>query len=103
MEYLFNTDPADETKNALLSMPSIDENSVVFSFERNVTSSTNTTQIFEYTSDLSNWTQLQMTGAIAPEVSIGTAVDGMESITVTIPATEMSGEKIFGRIRIVED
>ena len=80
-----------------------DVNSVVFSFERAAGSTVNTTQIFEYSSDLSGWTQLQMTGDVDVQISTGPIVDGMEPITVTIPKTEVVGARLFGRIRVLQN
>ena len=103
LEFLLNSDPTTGTGHTMYTEASVDVNSVVFSFERAAGSTVNTTQIFEYSSDLSGWTQLQMTGDVDVQISTGPIVDGMEPITVTIPKTEVVGARLFGRIRVLQN
>ncbi|CAA6697451.1 MULTISPECIES: LamG domain-containing protein [unclassified Lentimonas] len=103
LEFLLNTDPTKGTGGNMPTVAVVDEGSVVFSFERTVASTANTTQIFEYSPDLLKWSQLQMTGDVAVQISTGPVVDGMEPITVTIPESEAVDQRLFGRIRVLKN
>ena len=63
-------------------------------------SAQDTTQIFQYGSDLSHWTDVNVTGTAGSEVTLGTADGaGVQSVTVTIP--QGGNSAMFGRLKIL--
>lgn len=101
LEYVLNANPSvsDPSKLPTLSVTATD---FVFSFTRRVESATDTTQVFQYGTNLSGWTPLNITAPTASQVALGTPSGGLQSVMVTIPKTLASGGKLFGRLQVVE-
>ncbi len=74
----------------------------VFSFTRRVQSTSDTTQVFQYGSDLGGWTPVNITPPTSAAVTLGSPVGGLQSVTISIPKTLASGGKLFGRLRVVQ-
>lgn len=75
----------------------------VFSFTRRESSATDTTQVFEYGSDLSGWTSLNITPPTAGQVALGVPAGGLQTVTISIPkALAGLGGKLFGRLRVFQ-
>ncbi|MEX1049521.1 MAG: autotransporter-associated beta strand repeat-containing protein [Akkermansiaceae bacterium] len=94
LEYVLNGNPATSDLSIL---PTVDSSGAafVFSFSRRVESSGDTTQVFQYGSTLTGWTDIPVVPS--PQVSIGTPSGGVELVTITIPK---SGAKLFGRLKV---
>lgn len=103
LEYVLNGDP---TKSDPAILPDVDAVTdplyLVFTFTRREESANDTTQVFEYGSSLTGWTQVSITGAPGGEVTIGAAVGGLQAVTVKIPKTAASGGKLFGRLKTTQ-
>jgi hypothetical protein len=76
----------------------------VFTFTRRESSAADTTQVFEYGSELSGWTALNIaTPTATAEVTLGTPYGGIQSVSITIPkALAGSGGKLFGRLHVTK-
>ena len=57
-----------------------------------------TTQIFQYSSDLSHWTDVSVTGIAGSEGTADGA--GVQSVTVTIPRG--TSPTMFGRLKVLQ-
>jgi len=102
LEYVFDGDPTmADLDNP--NLPTLDATGAdfVFSFTRREESPTDTTQTFQYGSDLTGWTDIPIdTGA--PEVSLGTPSGGLQTVTVTVSKSLAVDGKLFGRLTVVE-
>jgi autotransporter-associated beta strand protein len=101
LEYVLNGNPSasDPSKLPTLAVTATD---FVFSFTRRAESATDTTQVFQYGSNLTGWTPLNITTPTASQVALGTPSGGLQSVIVTIPKTLASGGKLFGRLQVVK-
>lgn len=97
MEYVLNGVP-NQSDSSILPELTTTATNFVFTFERLVESATGTTQVFEYSGDLSQWTKLNITVPTATQVVLGTPANGVQTVTVTIPRTSETGGKLFGRL-----
>jgi autotransporter-associated beta strand protein len=76
---------------------------LVFTFTRREESATDTTQVFEYGTNLTGWIPVNITGTPDAKVTIGTASGGLQLITVKIPKSAAgAGGKLFGRLKVVK-
>lgn len=100
LEYVLNGDPSQSDPTILPDLDASGAN-FVFSFTRREESAGDTSQVFEYGSDLSGWTPLSITAPTAGEVSLGTPAGGLQTVTVTIPKS-LAGPsgKLFGRLKV---
>lgn len=99
LEYVLNGDPR-VSSTAKLPTASSNAGNLIFSFVRRSESTADTSQVFEYSTDLDNWTQ-----AVIPTSSGGfftiapnTPSTGLETVTVTIPQASSANGRLFGRI-----
>ncbi len=104
LEYVLNGDPLNSESPALiLPVLNASGSNFVFSFTRLVQSTTDTTQVFQYGTDLSGWTSLNITAPTASEVALGTPSGGLQTVTVTISKSLAGpGGKLFGRLQAVK-
>lgn len=104
LEYVFDGDPTvGDLDNPNLPSADASGEDFVFSFTRREESPTDTTQTFQYSTDLSEdgWTDIPIdTGA--PEVGLGTPSGGLQTVTVTISKSMAVDGKLFGRLSAVE-
>jgi alpha-tubulin suppressor-like RCC1 family protein len=100
LEYVLNGNPAVASA-AVLPVVSQNANSFLFSFSRAVASAADTTQVFQYSTDLSHWTEVSLTPPTDPKVTLG-AEDGagIQPVTVTIPKAANSA--MFGRLKVTQ-
>lgn len=102
LEYVLNGDPTVSDPSIL---PDIDASGTdaVFTFDRLESSEVDTVQIFQYSTDLVTWNDIAISGTPDVEVTLGTAVDDVQSVTVTIDKTVADPEqKLFGRLSVQE-
>ncbi|MEY3896593.1 MAG: hypothetical protein RLZZ214_2113 [Verrucomicrobiota bacterium] len=100
LEYVLNGNPAAA---AAVAQPVLSQNpsQCVFSFSRNASSAADTTQVFQYSTNLSSWTEVSLTPPTDAKVALG-AVDsaGIQPVTVTIP--KQGDMSMFGRLKVVK-
>ena len=99
MEYVLNGNPGQPSQ-AILPTRTEDPNNFIFTFTRRVESATDTTQVFEYGTNLTtDWTQLAiLTPSTDPRVVIGAESGGTQTVTITIP--KGSHTTLFGRLQV---
>ncbi|MGD9418693.1 MAG: beta strand repeat-containing protein [Verrucomicrobiota bacterium JB025] len=96
LEYVLDGNPELADPAILPALDASGEN-LVFSFTRRADSTADTSQVFQYGSDLTSWTDLDL--ETAPEVELGTPADGLQSVTVTLDKSLATGGKLFGRLQ----
>lgn len=101
LEYTLNGNPLLSDTEIL---PDLDASGAdfVFSFTRRTDSANDTTQIFQYSSDLGSWTPVAITGTPGSEVAFGTPAGGLQSVTVTVPKSLAVDGKLFGRLNVTQ-
>lgn len=97
LEYILNSDPRVAAPVIIPTADASGDN-FVFTFDRLENSAADTTQVFEYCSDLINWIGIDITNSTESEVNIGVAENGMQTITVTISKNIAVDGKIFCRV-----
>jgi formylglycine-generating enzyme required for sulfatase activity len=100
LEYVLNGNPA-VASSAVLPVVSQNTSSFLFSFSRAVASAADTTQVFQYSSDLVSWTDVSLTPPTDSKVTLG-AEDGagIQPVTVTIP--KQGASAMFGRLKVTQ-
>jgi autotransporter-associated beta strand protein len=98
LEYVLNGDPSASDPAILPTLDSSGAN-FVFHFTRREESATDTTQVFQYGSDLVGWTPINITPPVGSEVTLGTPSGGTQEVTVTISKSVAVGGKLFGRLK----
>lgn len=97
LEYILNGHPA-QTNRAILPSISRTTTDLVFTFTQREESHTTTTQVFQSSSDLSQWTSLNITAPTAAEVSFGPSTNGARTVTIRIPLSRAQNGRLFGRL-----
>lgn len=96
MEYVLNSDPGDAS-SMNLPVGEVTGGAYVFSYNRRSESKSDTFQMFQYGTDLDEWTDLVIPTSSEGIVTIlqNDPSPGFETVTITLPAT---GERVFGRL-----
>jgi len=102
MEYVLNGNPGTSSTNILPAADNGDPTDLIFTFTRREESAADTTQIFQYGTDLSDWTDINITGTPGAEVTLGTPVDGLQLVTVKVPKSAATSRKLFGRLQVTK-
>ncbi|GAA5484517.1 hypothetical protein Hsar01_03761 [Haloferula sargassicola] len=99
LEYVLDGDPTSGTQDHLPT-GEIQGTDFVFSFVRRTDSKSDTTQVFEYGSDLVSWTGVPIPATSSGQVTIvpDAPAAGQETVTVTVPTSSAAGGKLFGRL-----
>ncbi len=100
LEYVLNGNPAVASAGVL---PVVSQNasSFLFSYSRAVASVADTTQVFQYSTDLSHWTELSLTPPTDARVTLG-AEDGAGMQLVTVTISKAANSAMFGRLQVVK-
>lgn len=110
LEYVLNGNPMASDMSILPSLDTAGTN-FVFSFTRRLDSAGDTTQAFETSTNLSDWTTrpplgipasiVEMNnGTIAVGPATGTPPNEVQAITITVP--KAGNTKLFGRLQVVK-
>jgi hypothetical protein len=108
MEFVLNGNPAVSGQSILPTLNASGSN-FFFNFTRRADSAGEATQVFEYSSDLVDWTTKApitipttsgTSGFVTVGTSTGTAPNQVQSVTLTIP--KGSDTKLFGRLKAVK-
>ncbi|MEP4077292.1 sulfatase-like hydrolase/transferase [Haloferula sp.] len=99
LEYVLNGKPTEQDK---VIFPELDETgeNLIFKFTRRADAVSFTEQCFQYGSDLSSWTDLNITEPLASEVSLGPIIGGLQQVTVTFPSSLAAEGGLFGRLKV---
>jgi autotransporter-associated beta strand protein len=99
LEYVLAGDPS-HADLAILPDPAVSATHYLFAFTRRESSALDTTQVFQYGSNLSGWTDVNITAPTGPEVNVGAAVGDLQSVTISIPKSAAVAGKLFGRLKV---
>lgn len=99
LEYVLNGDPR-VSSTGKLPTTSAPNGNLVFTFVRRSESTADTSQMFEYSTDLENWTQAAIPSSSGGFFTIApnTPSSGLETVTVTIPQASSANGRLFGRV-----
>ena len=102
MEYVLNGNPGVSDPE-ILPAATLTETHFVFSFTRRAESADDTIQTFQYSETLTgDWADLAITAPSAAEVSLGPIVDGLQTVTVSVPRSLATEGRLFGRLLVSE-
>lgn len=108
LEFVLNGNPSVSSQSILPTLDSFGAN-FVFNFTRRADSTDEVTQVFEYSTDLVDWTTNSpitipttpgTVGFATVGASTGTAPNLVQAVTLTIP--KGSNTKLFGRLKAVK-
>lgn len=99
LEYVLDGDPT-AVDNLILPALDTTEDHFVFNFTRRVDSSSDTVQVFQYSSNLTDWLDINITAPKADQVVLGPELEGLQTVTVTISMTSAEAGSIFGRLNV---
>ena len=97
LEYILNGNPQQANRSILPNL-SRTATEFVFTFTQREESHTTTTQVFQSSSDLNQWTSLNITAPTAAEVSFGPSTNGARTVTIRIPLSRAQNGRLFGRL-----
>lgn len=99
IEYVLNGIPTviDQT---ILPVLDVAGDNFVFNFTRNVDAVSFTTQVFQYSSNLEEWTNVRISSPIDQSVRLGEVSDGLQQVTVIVSKDAAVGGKLFGRLGV---
>lgn len=98
LEYVLNSDPGGPSRTSLPTVM-MDSDEVRFTFTRRAGSVSETSQTFQYGSNMTDWTDLRLNHPVDPAVTIGTPdEDGNQTVTIAVPRT--SDIRLFGRLKV---
>ena len=96
LEYVLSGNPTVSNR-AILPASTITGGNLVFTYNRRVDSKSDTTQVVQYSSDLSTWTDITVTATSGGMVTVTPVDASNDTVTVTIPMG--SAPKIFARLK----
>ncbi|CAA6677966.1 MULTISPECIES: LamG domain-containing protein [unclassified Lentimonas] len=99
LEYTLMGNPVAPDQVLLPALDASGEN-FVFTFNRRAASATDTAQVFQYSPNLVDWYDLDITGVPASEVTVGDAFASVESVTVTVSKSVAVDGRLFGRLKV---
>ena len=96
VEYVLGGDP--QSPDSLPLVVSESGTNLLFTFDRNANSTADTSQIFQHSTDLLNWTDVNLTEPLSPDITVAAPTNGFEEIQITIDNSSLS-EEFFHRFR----
>ncbi|MGJ8677450.1 MAG: LamG-like jellyroll fold domain-containing protein [Akkermansiaceae bacterium] len=99
LEYVLNGDP-QVSDPYILPVHDTLGGDIIFRFTVRVASTSDTSQVFQYSNDLDEWHDVDISSSTAPEVSLGIETDGAAEVEITLNPEEIEGDKIFGRLKV---
>jgi autotransporter-associated beta strand protein len=98
MEYALQHGDPSLSSTAILPTANASGNDLVFTFHRRNGSAADTTQVFQYGSDLSGWTEVSLTDGGMVSITPDTPDAGIDEVLVTVP--ENGNPSLFGRLKV---
>ncbi len=103
VKYVLNGNPAISDPSILPTQHEDGADDLIFTFTRLALSANDTTQIFQYSTDLSSWTNVNISPTTDASVTLGSVSGaGTQTVTVTVPASNAAGGKLFGRLKVTQ-
>jgi hypothetical protein len=96
LEYVLGGNP-HASSNHILPTATASSGNLVFTFRRSSSSAADTSQLFQYGSDLSGWTDLPIVAGGMVAIQSGIPQAGTDTVTITVP--EGSAARLFGRLK----
>jgi len=100
LEYTLDGNPLTSDPVILPTVES-PEGNLVFKFTRLAESAGDTEQVFQYSTNLTDWYDLKITGNQAAQVQVGDEIGGCEEVTVTLSNDEAFDGRVFGRLKVL--
>jgi autotransporter-associated beta strand protein len=97
LEYVFGGNPIQHMPSFIPISAVEKAGNLVFSFRRSESSTSDTTQTFQYSTDLTNWTDVPLVPGGMVLIQSNTPQNGVDTVTVTVPSSPSS--RIFGRLK----
>ncbi|MGJ8673450.1 LamG domain-containing protein [Rubritalea sp.] len=102
LEYVLNLDPTVDDWDCLPTMVQ-DGDTLTLTLTRRASSTQDTTQLFEYSTNLVDWQEIKLSGDIGSEVSIGSAVDDTEDVSILLSTDSEENGKLFWRLKATKE
>ena len=99
LEYVLGGNPS-LSSTGILPAADLTNDNLVFTFHRRTFSAGDTTQIFQYGSNLTGWTDLLVIHGEFISISNNLPEPGMDEVVITIPAPGLP--KMFGRLKVIK-
>jgi autotransporter-associated beta strand protein len=100
MEYVLKNGDPSLSSTAILPTASTSGNDLVFTFHRRNASTADTSQVFQYGSDLSGWTDVPLTHGGMVSITPDTPEAGIDEVIVTVP--KIGNPRLFGRLKVTK-
>ncbi len=98
LEYVLQNGDPSLSSAAILPTASAAGNDLVFTFHRRHASTADTTQVFQYGSDLSGWTEVPLSSGGMVSITPDTPAAGIDEVIVTVP--QNGNPSLFGRLKV---
>ncbi|MGJ8678162.1 MAG: hypothetical protein ACSHX0_11640, partial [Akkermansiaceae bacterium] len=99
LEYVLNGHPHIPDPYILPTQERVGDN-FIFRFTRRSESTSYTSQVFQYSTNLIEWHDIDITSNAAPEVSLGIEIDESEEVEITLSHDKAEEGKIFSRLKV---
>jgi autotransporter-associated beta strand protein len=97
LEYVLGGDPRIES-NQILPTASTSGGNLVFTFRRMSSTTTDTTQVFQHSTNLTDWTDVPLVPSSTVVIHSNTPQDGTETVIITLPSG--TSTQCFARLKI---
>ena len=97
LEYVLGGDPL-AASSAILPTATASAEKLVFTFRRIHSTTADTSQVFQYGTDLSGWTDIPVVSGGMVAIQPDTPQAGTDTVTITVP--EVANPRIFGRLKV---
>lgn len=97
LEYVLGGNPQQPTSERLPTA-STQAGNLVFSFQRLSSSAADTTQTFQYSTDMETWSNVPISAGGMVSILANTPQPGTDTVTITLP--EVGQMRLFGRLRV---
>ena len=97
LEYVFGGNPRAASSGILPTASALAGN-LIFTFRRIHSTTADTTQVFQYGTDLSGWTDVPVVAGGMVAIQPDTPQAGTDTVTITVPAGTQT--RIFGRLKV---
>ncbi|MCX6877036.1 MAG: autotransporter-associated beta strand repeat-containing protein [Verrucomicrobia bacterium] len=100
MEYVLQNGDPSLASTAILPTASAAGDDLVFTFHRRNASTADTTQVFQYGSDLNGWTEVTLTDGGMVSITPDTPDAGIDAVIITVPKS--GNLSLFGRLKVTK-